>query len=175
MVQDLSRFFNAVNDDPNEDPLVKDLFNRGDTEARRAGTGIEKALSSRGFGGSTFVDPLKAQASSVARTPFIRQANQAANTISQQNSANFFKALNIQEQRDKFEKQKQQNLLFSVLGNLGGIAGAFNPLLGGISGLFGGQSEGSLLGEQLAAQSSGSASNAFDLNQGKNFVFGGGQ
>ena len=59
-------FFNQ-SQNAQSNPLVQDIFKQGESQARRASSGIERALTSRGFGGSTFIDPLKVEAGAQAR------------------------------------------------------------------------------------------------------------
>jgi len=127
-------FFNQ-SQNAQSNPLVQDIFKRGESQARRASSGIERALTNRGFGGSTFIDPLKVEAGAQARQTFVQQGFQTAEQIRQNNINNFFKQSQLDEEKRAREEENQWNWL-TGLGSTAEKLGAFNPLENFLKDLF---------------------------------------
>jgi len=152
-------FFN-LEQDPMKSTQVQDIFKRGESAARRAGSATERGLASRGFGGSTFTDPLKAQAGAIARSPFEKQAVDLSEQLRQQNISNFFQAKGFdlaEEQRERERKQREMSNWASVLGLAGNVFGG--PVGGALGSFFGGQM--SQDSKNLANAQAGEASQSF--------------
>jgi len=118
-------FFN-LNQDFTQSAPVQDIYRQGDIASKRAGSGMKRALSAKGFGGSTFADPLSQQAQTIARTPYIQQGAQTAESMRRQNISDFFRGKQLdfmEEDRKRKEQESFNSLLMSGLGVAGSVFG----------------------------------------------------